>query len=239
MKYIFILVLIIFLPPIFFLAIDFFNINSYIGLTETYDWLGFFGGFLGGTFGGIATFLGVKLTLNYQKNADYEKNRLSVIPILEYKIRYDKADFDNSMGQLADESGAPHINIGEASSQDKNSVEWHFNLIISNVGMGHAQISGINFTFVNWNDHQEIIKNDKIGYSYKLVKKDDEKSFKFMIYAPGENKNDGLGYGLKVNIEYQDLLGNKYEQLVHAGIAHADGISFANLSYYDNFKLLK
>ncbi|MDQ6598070.1 hypothetical protein [Bacillus salipaludis] len=238
-KYILIFGLIIFLTPTFFLVIDFFNLSSYIGFTVTYDWLGFFGGFLGGTFGGIATFMGVYLTLKYQKKADYEKNRLSVIPILEYKISYNKADFDNSMGQLSDEGGIPHINISKASYQDKNSLEWYFNLIICNVGMGHAQISRINLIFVNGNNHEEIIKKEEIGYSYKLVKKDHDKSFKFLIYAPGENIHDNFAYGLKIKIMYQDLLGNKYEQLAHASIASSDGINFANLHYYENFKHLK
>ncbi|MBU8729147.1 hypothetical protein KM915_03635 [Cytobacillus oceanisediminis] len=237
-KYVLIFVLIIFLTPTLFLAIDFFNLNSYIGFTINYDWLGFFGGFLGGTFGGVATFMGVYLTLKYHKNADYEKNRLSIIPILEYKIRYNKDDFDNSMGQLSDEGGFPHINIKNATYQDMNSLEWYFNLIISNVGMGHAQISGISFVFVNANNHEEIIEKEEFGYTFKLVKKDHDMSFKFMIYAPDENPNDSL-YGLKINIKYQDLLGNKYEQLAHAAIANSGRINSAHLHYYENFKDLK
>lgn len=238
-KYICIFVLLIFLTPTFFLAMDFFNLNSYIGFTLNYDWLGFFGGFLGGTFGGVATFMGVYLTLKYQKNADCEKNRLSVIPILEYKIRYNKDDFDNSMGQLSDENGFPHINIKNATNQDTNSLEWYFNLIISNVGIGHAQISGINFLFVNGNNHEEIIEKVEIGYTFKLVKKDDVMSFKFQIYAPNEINDEKLVFGLKIIIMYQDLLGNKYEQLVNASITSSDGINSADLDDYHNFKLLK
>lgn len=237
-QYLLIFTLIIVLIPAIFLALDFFNINSRIGFTVNYDWLGFFGGFLGGTFGGVATFLGVYLTLKHQRKADKESQRLALIPILEYKIRYDKSDFDNSRGQLADEGIIPLFNIGQASFEDKNSLEWYFNLIINNVGMGHAQISTIQLKFLNAQNPKEVITEENMGYTYKLVKKDDERSFKCMIYAPRDNAIGMVGYGLNITINYQDLLGNRYEQVVHAGIAGGGGINHANLSSYENFKLL-
>ncbi|MBT2680000.1 hypothetical protein J7E38_13380 [Bacillus sp. ISL-35] len=235
-KYVFIFFIGILLIPLLFVVLDIVNITNHISLTREYDWLGFYGGFLGSTLGGIATFLGVYLTLQHQKKVEDEKNRLSVIPILEYKISYNKTDFDNSNGQLAGEVWS-HINIGEATYEDKDSLEWYFNLIISNIGLGHAQITGINFKFVASEDHNVVIQEQQIGFSYILVKKEHDKSFKAMIYAPGKDVNE-LTYGLKIIVQYQDLFGNEYEQLIHAAIASSNGINFADLSYYENFKLI-
>lgn len=236
-KYIVILLAIIFIIPVLFLVLDLINITAIVSLTRDYDWLGFYGGFLGGILGGIATFLGVYLTLQHQKNENEENNRLSLIPVLEYKISYDKADFDNSKGQLAGEVWS-HINIQGATYQDKDSLEWHFNLIISNIGLGPAQITGISFQFVAPEDHSVVIEEARIGYSYKLVKKDDERSFKALIYAPGKDVEE-ITYGLEITVQYQDLLGNAYEQLIHAPIGRSSGINSVHLSYYENFKLLK
>ncbi|OCA86049.1 hypothetical protein A8F94_14505 [Bacillus sp. FJAT-27225] len=235
-KILFFIIFIIIFTPLIFLTLDIYNITKYIPLSKTYDWLGFYGGFLGSTLGGAVTFLGVYLTLKSQNNLEHEKNRLSVIPILEYRISYDKADFDNSNGQLAGEV-IPHININNASYQDENSIEWYFNLIISNVGIGHAQISGIKFKFLDANNHDILLQEENIGYSYKLVKKDHEKSFKFLIYAPATKDNPESLYALNLIIEYNDLLGNVYEQLIHASISSSDGINSVHLSYYENYEL--
>ncbi|MDM5220812.1 hypothetical protein QUF86_08620 [Peribacillus sp. NJ11] len=233
-QYVIIFFIIILLIPAFFITLDIFNITSFIHLTKEYDWLGFYGGFLGSTLGGAVTFLGVYLTLQHQKKTEDEKNRLSVIPILEYKISYNQEDFDNSNGQLAGESWG-HINIGEATYEDKDSLEWYFNLIINNVGMGHAQIRSITFRFVDAENNHKVIKEVKEEYSYKLVKKDDEKSFKAQIYAPGKDVKE-LIYGLKIIVHYQDLLGNKYVQLLHAGIAKSSDINFVDLHFYEHFQ---
>lgn len=245
-KYFLFLVFIMFLTPALFLLLDILNITTYIDLSKNYDWLGFFGGFFGGTFGGVATFLGVFLTLKYQRNSDYEKNRLSVIPILEYKISYDKNDFDNSNGQLAGEV-INNINIGQASFQDEESLMWYFNLKIDNVGMGHAQVSNINMSIGD--NCEPIIKEELFGYSYKLVKIGQETSFKFFIFAPKSlNVDDHTnGYSIRIIIQYQDLLGNKYNQQVRASIASSvlrdnneiiNRINHANLNYYENFTLI-
>lgn len=82
------------------MVLDFTNITQYFPFSHNYDWISFGGSFLGGIIGGLATFGGVYFSLKSQKEADDEKNRQAVIPVMEYKISYDKADFDNSSGQL-------------------------------------------------------------------------------------------------------------------------------------------
>lgn len=234
-----------------FISLDLINITNFIPLTNSYDWLSFFGGLLGSMIGGIVTFVGIYITLQHQRDADDEKNRLSSIPILEYKISYNEEDFDNSSGQLAG-LVIPHINLEGATFQDKKSEEWHFRLEVSNIGSGHAQVTDILMTFGDNND--KFIQEENIGFTYKLVKTNDKTSFYFMIYAPKDRFKNNKGYGndflysIKITVKYQDLLGNKYEQLLHACIVNSvllengkiiNKWNTANLHYYENYKHLK
>ena len=123
------------------MVLDFTNITQYFPFSHNYDWISFGGSFLGGIIGGLATFGGVYFSLKSQKEADDEKNRQAVIPVMEYKISYDKADFDNSSGQLNGEV-IPHINV-EGATYDGESEKWYFNLIAENIGLGSAQILSV------------------------------------------------------------------------------------------------
>lgn len=233
------------------LTLDFYDITQYISLSYNYDWLGFAGGFLGSVIGGIITFLGVYLTLKFQKNTDDEKNRLSIMPIFEYKLSYNKEDFDNSEGQVAGKV-IPHINVEGATGDDGRYEEWYLHLIAENVGMGHAQIISIELNFKE-NGTDKIICSQKIGYFYKLVKMNDKKSLMFMIYAPKERfYKDGYPtqeflYPLDIIVEYQDLIGNKYQQKLKSCIAKSvvyveeqvvSSWNVADLHYYENFEYI-
>lgn len=232
---------------LFFVLLDLFDIRKIIPLTTSYDWLGFMGAFLGSMIGGLITYLGVYLTLKYQENADNEKNRLSIIPILEYKLSYDKSDFDNSQGQLAGEV-ISHINIENAKCDDKKSLEWHFDLKVSNIGLGHAQIT--NVKFIIGDNQKNFIQEENLGYSYKLVKMNDTQDLRFLFYAPKSrfkyNHISGKEfiYTIDIIIYYQDLLGNKYQQKVYCCITQStlkidkkivNKWCTADLFYYDNF----
>jgi len=228
------------------------NVTQFIPFSINYDWLNFYGALLGSIIGGTITYMGVYITINSQKKLDEEKNRLSIIPILEYKLSYDKKDFDNSKGQLAGQI-ISHINVEGAVYNDKNSEEWHFNLIVNNVGVGHAQIISVELNFKE-NGTENIVHSTKEGYCYKLVKINETKNLMFMIYAPKKHfYKDGKPsqkfiYPIDIKIEYQDLLGNKYSQLIHAGMYKAvllngDEVvnhwNVADLNYYENYILLK
>lgn len=230
-----------------FVLLDLINITQFVPLTFNYDWLGFMGALLGSMLGGLITYLGVYLTLKYQKKSDDEKNRLSIIPILEYKLSYDKSNFDNSEGQLAGEV-ISHINIENARCDDKKSYEWYFDLKVSNIGLGHAQVT--NVKFIIGDNEKNFIQEENLGYCYKLVKINNTEDLRFMIYAPKSRfKNNHISgrefiYSIDIIISYQDLLGNKYEQKVYCGITQSilkldrkvvNKWSTADLFYYDNF----
>lgn len=230
------------------LLLDLCNITHYIPFSRNYDWISFIGSFLGGVIGGLATFIGVYFTIKSQKQADDEKNRQAIIPVIEYKISYDKTDFDNSKGQLCGEI-IPHINV-EGATYDGESEEWYFNLIAENIGLGSAQITEIKFNFKE-NGTDNIVHSETIRFCYKLLKTNASKGFRFLIYAPKTNfYKDGKPtqdfiYPIEIVIHYEDLIGNKYQQKIFACIAKsvwkADGVTyhsnFADLNYYEKFQL--
>lgn len=204
------------------MVLDFTNITQYFPFSHNYDWISFGGSFLGGIIGGLATFGGVYFSLKSQKEADDEKNRQAVIPVMEYKISYDKADFDNSSGQLNGEV-IPHINV-EGATYDGESEKWYFNLIAENIGLGSAQITEITFDFKE-NETENIIDSAKIGYCYKLIKTNSSKGFRFLIYAPKKNfykdnkPTQDFIYPIEICVYYEDLIGNRYKQKIYASIA--------------------
>lgn len=246
-KNILLLVIVFIVIVLFFILLDLFNIRKFISFTDNYDWLGFMGAFLGSVIGGLITYLGVYLSLKYQENADNEKNRLSIIPILEYELSYDADDFDNSQGQLAGEI-ISHINIENAKCDDKKSLEWNFDLKVSNIGLGHAQITDVKF--IIGDNERNFIQEENLGYSYKLVKINDTQDFRFLFYAPKSrfkcNHISGREfiYTIDIIFSYQDLLGNKYQQKVYSCITQTpikiagkivNKFCVADLFYYDNF----
>lgn len=216
-------------------AADLADITQYIPLTKNYDWLSF----LGAVIGGIATFGGVFLTWRYQIDSDKEKERLCRIPVLEYQLKYNKALFDNSNGQLAGEI-ISHINLDEADYQNPDSLEWPLTLIITNAGDGHAQIRDITIEFGDQN-HVHIATH-KEGYSYKLVKKNESRCIRFLVYAPRRRfENPDFLYSVKIWVFYQDLLGNQYKQLLHGALSCSTiniTDTHADLHYYESFEHL-
>lgn len=124
------------------LVLDICDITRFIPLSKNYDWLSFGGAIIGG----VLTFIGVYITIKNQNREEKERIRLSAMPLLEYKVSYDKKDFDNSEGQISGEI-ISHINLEGASYNDSKSLEWNFNLIISNIGAGHSIVKRIDLVF--------------------------------------------------------------------------------------------
>lgn len=249
-KYIILLIASFLIIIVFIIGLDLLNITSYIPLSSKYDWLSFLGSILGGIIGGIVTFSGIFITLKNQKRADNERDRLTNIPIFEYKISYDKHDFDNSKGQLSGEI-ISHINLEGSSYDNPECEEWYFKIEISNIGIGHGQIKEIQFIFGD-NNYSEI-QEERIGFVYKLVKTNNKKSFYFLIYAPKERfasnhiSGEEFIYTIKIIFKYQDLLGNNYDQLLYASITNSvlldngeivNRWNTADLHYYENFRYI-
>lgn len=208
------------------------NITTYIPLSRNYDWLAFWGAILGG----LATLIGVYFTIKSQSETDMENRRISSLPVLEYKISYSKDDFDNSNCQLAGEI-ISHIELEGANHLQESSCEWYYNLLITNVGIGHAKIERLYFVFGD--QSYNFIQDFNVGYVYKLIKQDETKSLKFMVYAPSERfEKQDFSYTVEITVTYKDMMGNEYTQLIHSGLACSslDKQTFADLHYYEHFE---
>jgi len=144
-------------------GLDLGGVRDWLPLTQHYDWLAFIGAILGGMIGGFITFGGVYLTLRQQREADelrraaekdanlrhaeaeHLRHRLSFMPLFEYRVSYDPADFDNSSGQLASEPGWPLYELDGAHHDDPDAIRFFYDLVITNVGLGHAFLTDVIF----------------------------------------------------------------------------------------------
>ncbi len=237
------IVLVILLTALLIVA-DVFNITKYIPLSSNYDWLSYIGALIGGLIGAFVTIGGIYITIKHERKLDQEKSRIENMPLFEYKIRYNSEDFDNSQGQLAGEI-ISHINLEGASYDGENVIEWHYNLLISNIGLGHGLLESVHIDFGN--EQHQFIQDYEEGYTYKLVKLNEQQSIKFLIYAPAERfKTPDFLYSVKIKIKYCDLLGNHYSQVLHSSISYSlmqsedfdSGIPSADLHYYENFNYI-
>ena len=188
---------------------------------------------VGAVIGGGMTLLGAILTLRYQRQADLrrsteaqrieaERNRIAAMPLFEYELSSDDADFDNSRGQLATEPAMAHINIRDAHFDDPGVMEWKYDLIVRNIGLGHAFVETIQFHVrTNTTDLGQVHDG---GYVDMLVKVGCRRDLRFYFYAPeltDFTDPSDWGYMVDVTIGYTDLLGNKYSQLVHTSVSRA------------------
>lgn len=242
------------LVPILLLLMDLIDVSRFVPISRDYDWLSFLGGFGGGLFGGLATFVAMYWTLRSQRKSDDDKNRLSVMPILEYELRDDEKDFDNSQGQLAAKGigGWQSFALKGASWDDGSSEHWYFNLIVSNVGLGHAQVASAKLAFRD--NYQEIEAGQCIIYGdqRRFVKTGSQRSMRCTMLAPrdafGLTVNpDGSSHStpwmVEILVSYQDLLGDCYEQLIQAIMGlrtEGDGKvrAFIEMNRVENFRHL-
>jgi len=233
------------------ITLDLLGIRQFIPLSDHYDWLAFLGALVGGTLGGLFTFGGVYLTLRQQRESDRLqldaeelKNRLSIMPLFEYAISYDKADFDNSAGQLANEPPMPIYKLDGGEPGDPDSFEFLYDIVIRNVGLGHALLTKVTLRFLD--NSNQLIETQSYGFVNFLVKKDSRRDLRHFIYAPRNTPRfpnpRQYAYAIEVLVEYKDLLGDMYQQKVLTGIAKSlyaeegpstGGIPFASFSHAD------
>lgn len=237
------IVLVILLTALLIVA-DVFNITKYIPLSSNYDWLSYIGALMGGLIGAFVTIGGIYITIKHERKIDQEKSRVENMPIFEYKVGYNSEDFDNSQGQLAGET-ISHINLDGASYDSENVIEWHYNLLISNIGLGHGLLESVHIDFGN--EQHQFIQDYEKSYTYQLVKLNEQRNEKFLIYAPSTRfKDTNFLYSMTIIIKYQDLLGNHYSQKLYSCISYSltqqedfnSGIPSADLHYYENFNYI-
>jgi hypothetical protein len=201
---------------------------------------------IGASIGGILTFLGVFITIKFTEKQGREERRQAIIPYIKI----------NNLTELNDKNSIKRNKINavydcfsfDFSPEDDNSEDLFIDFEFENIGFGtafnfeiaEAKICGTKSksgsicicpeTVVIKPD-EKITKKVLLKYSFevpelKRIKEDLE----------GENKlerekKEGLG----IIIEYEDLYGNKYNQIVKANIQieieHKDG----EVKYSDSF----
>ena len=211
------------------IAADLVGIRRLVPLTDHYDWMSFLGALIGGVVGGLFTFGGVYLTLQQQRlsdqqmrDADALKTRLSIMPLFEYAVSYDPADFDNSEGQLANEPGMPIYTLDGGKMDDPDSLKFLHDIVVRNAGLGHALLTNVTLNFLDGS--HKFIKSESYEFVNFLVKKDSRRDLRHYIYAPRNSPRFAEDprqyvYAIDVLIEYEDLLGNKYEQKLQSSIS--------------------
>lgn len=173
--------------------------------------------------GGLFTFGDVYLTLRQQRESDRLqrdaedlKNRLSIMPLFEYAVSYDKADFDNSVGQLANDPPMPIYKLDGGEPNDPDSFEFLYDIVIRNAGLGHALLTMVTLSF--FDDSNNPIDKQTYGFENFLVKTHSRRDLRHYIYAPRTSPRftdpRQYVYPIEVLVEYQDLLGNTYHQTV-------------------------
>tara|TARA_R110002051_G_scaffold315883_1_gene394827 strand:+ start:2505 stop:3353 length:849 start_codon:yes stop_codon:yes gene_type:complete len=221
-------------------GLDLAGIRNWLPLTLHYDWLAFIGAILGGAVGGFITFGGVYLTLRQQRESDemrtaaekdsiqrraeaeHLRNRLSFMPLFEYRVSYDPKDFDNSSGQLSSEPGWPIYELDGADHDDPDSIEFFYDLVITNVGLGHAFLAEVTLDVRDNQDNP--VQTFQSGFTNFLVKAGSRRDARYVFYAPrvAPPRFDDprqYVYGILVTLKYRDLLGNEYQQVLRTSIA--------------------
>lgn len=120
------------------------------------DWIGFAGSILGGIIGGLFTYLGVKMTLNYEDkkrkqdenaNAYEERPRLEIVSFSELK-KHDNTFIDNDMAILhfeckLDSNGKASFIYSDKINNKCNFISCEY--ILKNIGKTEID----NITFVS------------------------------------------------------------------------------------------
>lgn len=208
--------------------LDIVGVRRLIPLSSSYDWLAFAGAILGGVIGGLVTLVGVYLTLQHASESERSRqgsedlrNRLSVMPVLQFRVSYDPKVFDNSEGQLAEEPGIPVFTIDGGAAGSESSFEFPHDLIVSNVGSGHARIDYLDITVGD--NRGTAIQAFRFGLPNYLVQTGGERHVRMYFLAPRNNPRFGDPrqnvYAVVIEIGFEDVIGNSYKQLVHTSFA--------------------
>jgi hypothetical protein len=230
-----IILVFIFIPLLFAKII---SISVFSWISADNDWIGFWGGYLGG----ILTLGGVALTINHSWKVLSSTQRLSILPylaILENKV----------MDEATPIVHISLINTPEENIKVEDCLFFFRRLVIKgifkSIGMGHATNCKIDDIFVekkkikySTGKQSVFIQNDETPFciellDFGLLKGDLSEIYikKYNDYFYGDIKfpeQPILEVAFKVYFE--DVTGNKYKQNVLFGFIIPTGESF---EFYD------
>ena len=209
-----------FILPVVLLQITYwiihhFNITLFLEPLSASDLLLFFGSILGGLIGGLIALYILRETIRNERDMIKEQQKLSIMPRLLYTI--------------TEQDVVPYTNIGNGmdifhplfrKTCPEKSIR--LNLQIRNVGLGPAVLFYLDGWIYN---NIDLMTTNRI----EAIPKDEKVNLQFEIILPTyENYKEIVGQNEKFacHIEYEDVLGNQYQQEVR--------FVFKRLKYYDN-----
>lgn len=148
-------------------------------------WISFFGSYSGGIIGGVATIIGIKLTLDYSRYKDEDEKRRNILPYIQVMEAYKK---DNHQMFIVEEFLNYHTKYSY--------------FIFKNIGLGSA--IDVKFYFNIDKKTMSIREPNKV---IALAVNDIEYAY---IKIPEKLLNGEKEY--EVSLQFKDLLGNSYIQ---------------------------
>ena len=180
------------------IAADLLNITQYIPLTKSYDWLAFIGAIIGG----IATFVGVYFTLDYQKKSDEEKKRNDNAPIIKIDISYKTLEEHHGGIFTLNESEVYTSGFPKDSKKNYPIIE----LRLAN----DKPAFDICIDSCATREHTDVVQHAAYAPAlYRLLENECVKSMFWIQDAATYKSINILGI---VRISYSDMFGNKYFQ---------------------------
>lgn len=199
--------------------------NAFKWMSSDNDWIGFWGGYLGGTF----TLAGVIISINRSRKEVNSNQRLSIMPYLA--ILDDK---------IMDEAApVAHISLINVPEESVNASEYHYFFkrlvikgILKSIGMGHVTNCKVDSIFIEnkrikyaTGKQSVIIQNQETPFiiellDFGLLKEELTPDFSRNFDAYFSNCDDYWeqpNLHVKFEIHFEDVLGNKYKQRVLYG----------------------
>lgn len=209
-------ILVILIIPI---LIDYLIIgNNFPSNINDSDWMSFFGSYIGSLIGAFVTLIGLIITLNFTRKQNNEERRLGFAPHFKYTMNQKtllnkKHDIDIFI--VVDEN--PNTNVNATLKLKNVGNGPGLEMIVSNIFFDAKDISSVLV------GSDGIVENGSeifmlIDLRLRLDEIDNNKLIKnlpgsLVEYSPPSKDVRKTGT-LSMCIEYEDLVGNKYEQII-------------------------
>lgn len=231
------------------LAIDWLIIgNNFPSNISNSEWVGFFGGYIGSVLGCVISLIGILWTINFTREQNRADRELQIRPYLD--IRY--IPLFNESAHIGSWLG--YVMINEQDENDTLSRDMHRGILyLKNVGNGPATNISVNVSVGGIAvKYWAGFSNQNTKVTTNSVQQGKESAISFIItnnrIAP--SKNDliwhecGLAdydhekfstpsnYSITVTLQYNDLLGNLFAQVLKFETSYGMSYNKENGAHY-------
>lgn len=213
-----------------------------IKVAQDNDWIGFWGNIIGALIGGIVTFLGISVTIKFEREKEQENRRLQVLPFLKFTYEENKYIKENSSYLIL-------------SNVDNESPKHSFNgvFILENLGINSAIDLKVFDIFIDNQSMNVSLLTDILEVKRKeVINLLVELPCKTLDGVTEDNLHTYVGSAkVLMKVGFCDLLENYYEQSI--SLSYSYGLEFkqndiehsckysihSNLSNVSRVKLIK